>query len=319
MRRRSGVAALAACVFAAGCSANRAPDAPRAQTPTPDAEAAAPAGAALAQVHGAASAWPSSGFAADGLWDDGKAEVAKYAATRARYGKRRDFEMTVIHVKEEFDAVKLVKSDAPGRAETIPVIKSNVVFTMPTENYPYNMSSGTFVRRDNPSSLVKMTTTSHEWCGITTKNLDLTGEEPGLDYRSYFESEGEGTYDLSGWPAGGVTEEQLLFAVRDLPFAEGLEVPVSVLSRQLESHARPPTWRPGKLTVAGKERVEDAAGVEHEAWRVEARLGADTLTYHVGVAAPHLLVRFEGTDGATMRLKDVARWAYWDFGEPSPF
>ncbi len=212
-----------------------------------------------------------------------------------------------------------MKSDWPERAETIPVIKSNVVFTMPTENYPYNLSSGTFVRRSNPSSLVKMTTTSHEWCGITTKNLSLKGDTPGLDYRSYFESEGEGTYDLSNWPDGGVTEEQLLFAVRDLPFKAGLEVPISVLSRQLESHATSPRWRPGTLTVVEKIGVEDANGVEREVWKVEARLGAQTLTYYVGTAAPHLLVRFDGTDGATMRLKEAKRWAYWDFGKPSPF
>ncbi len=317
-----GVALAATLTAALACSTNRTADSPRAQTPAAEVESSADpggSGAALARVDGAAAGWASSGFAASSHWDDGKAEVVRYAGTRSRYGQRRDFEMTVIHVKEEFDAAKLVKSDWPERAETLQVIKSNVVFSMPTENYPYNLSSGTFMRRDNPSSLVKLTTTSHEWCGITTKNLDLRGDTPALKYRSYFESEGEGEFDLSEWPEGGVAEEQLVFAVRDLKFEEGLKVPVTVLSRQLESHARTPTWRPGELVVVDTRTVKDAGGKDHEVWHVEARLGGDTLSYDVGVAAPHLLVRFDGTEGASMVLEEATRWAYWDFSKPSPF
>lgn len=302
-----------------GCTTGRPGEEPSAQEPARERAVDAVGGAALDEVNRAAAAWPSSGFASSRLWDDGKAEVAKYDATRSRYGALREFEMTVIHVKESFDAKKLVKSDWPDRVETIPVIKSNVVFEMPTQNYPYSMSSGTFVRSQNPSSLVKLTTTSHEWCGITTKSLDLKGEAPKLDYRSYFDAEGEGTFDLSGWPTGGMTREQLIFAVRDLAFEQGLELEIAVLSRQLESHARAPSWSEGKLVIVGQEQAEDARGVEHQVWRIEARLGSQTLVYLVGVEAPHLLVRYEGGDGETMRLKDVTRWAYWDLGQPAPF
>lgn len=284
-------------------------------------EADAAGGAsALERARAAASPIKVTNFADSKRWHDGKAEVAKYRGTRMRYGKAREFELTLVQVKEPFDARLLVKSDAPGGKETIPVMKTQVVYTMPTENYPYQFASSTFSRRDNPFALVKSVTTSHEWCGITTKYLDLRGDKPTWRYHSYFEDESQGDLELT-WPTRGVFEEQLFLAVRALPLEVGLREELQVFSGQINSHARTPTWRKGMLEVVDRREVEDATGASHEVWHIEVRFedGSAPLIYDVGTDEERTLVHHAGTDGFELRLAKRVRWAYWSFGEPSPF
>jgi len=316
------MALASAIVLAAGCAQGAEQDRPVAD---------APEGARIESSATGGRGVSSSGFAAvkkatqgaertrfgwAKLWEDGKAEVVKYDATRMRYGKRRYFELTMIHVKEEFNPKQLIKSDAPSSRD-LQVIKTNIVFEMPTDNYPYNMAANVFTTRENPFQVVKMTSTSHEWCGTTTKKLDLRGDDVAVRYDSYFESEGDGVFELE-WPKNGVLEEQLFFAVRALPFAEGFSMPISVLSRQQTSHADRPRWRKGTLEVTGKETVTDAVGTQHETWRVVADVRGQELVYHVGAASPHRLVRFTSPDGFTLTMREAVRWAYWGYS-PSPF
>ena len=280
---------------------------------------AAGAGAALDQVRQRASGIALTDFYMRALWQDGKAEVARYRATRERYGTSREFVQTLITVKEEFNPGALVKSDDPDRSDTIPVIKTHTVFTLPTEHYDYQFASSVFFRRDEPAALVKATMTSHEWCGITSKALDLSGSEPIWAHRSYFEAEADGAEALS-WPVGGVLEEQLFGMVRAIPFREGWSAPVALLSRQLTSHADGATWRPGELKVVGARQALDARGVAHPVWQVEFRgERGDTLSYDVSRDERHLVIAHEAPGGVTMRLEESARWAYWDRALPSPF
>ena len=269
-------------------------------------------------VEGALSQTKVTGFGTEALWDDGKAEVSRYEATLSRYGKRRSFELTLVAVKEAFDPRTHLKADDPDQ-DDLQVFKLQTSFVMPTENYDYHMASSTFVKRAHPFVLIKLRTTSHELCGITTKHLDLRGETPMLHTNSYFESEGIKDTPLP-WPEGGVTEEQLLFAVRALPFEPGLSMPLHLLSRQLTSHAEPPQWRPGELKVAGPVQAAGPQGVEVAAWQVVVRLeGGEELVYEVEQAPPHRLLSHTGPDGFSLRLKASARWAYWDPSQPAPF
>ncbi|MEQ8241348.1 MAG: hypothetical protein RIA69_19190, partial [Cyclobacteriaceae bacterium] len=59
------------------------------------------------------------------LWDDGKAEVAKYSATRIVYGKQRTYDYTYILVKEVFNEEYQVKTDDYSRDDLFPVMKVN--------------------------------------------------------------------------------------------------------------------------------------------------------------------------------------------------
>ncbi|MEM1347523.1 MAG: hypothetical protein AAGI01_03140, partial [Myxococcota bacterium] len=195
---KHAAAVMGALAFTVGCAQNTGQDRPTAEEPSR--AVAAPGGrgtssAGFKAVAKAVAGAKHTGFGRAKFWDDGKAEVVKYEATRMRYGKRRAFELTMIHVKEEFDPAELIKSDAPSSGD-LPVIKTNIIFEMPTGNYPYNMAANVFTTRENPFQVVKLTTASHEWCGTTTKKLDLRGGDVALRYDSYFESEGDGVFEL---------------------------------------------------------------------------------------------------------------------------
>src|SRR5436309_14993759 len=70
------------------------------------------------------------------IWDDGLAEVAKYQARRTVYAKARVFESIYITVKEDFTPKYYAKADSPS-GQSIPVLKLNMVSTIPTDNYDY--------------------------------------------------------------------------------------------------------------------------------------------------------------------------------------
>src|SRR5215471_2564717 len=112
----------------------------------------------------------SSSWATNPLWDDGKAEVARYQATRIVYAKPRSFESFYITVKEDFSPRFLVKTDQASAAN-IPVLKLNVISTIPTEYYEYRYLTSVFVKRNNPMDLLKLTNGSQEWCGNTFKEF----------------------------------------------------------------------------------------------------------------------------------------------------
>jgi len=287
---------------------------------TPAGDGAASGASALERTRQAAKPIEVTNFADSKRWHDGKAEVAKYKGTRMRYGKERSFELTMVQVKEPFDARLLTKSDAPGSEETIPVMKTQIVYTMPTENYPYQFASSTFSRRDQPFALVKSVTTSHEWCGITTKYLDLRGAKPMWRFHSYFEDENQGDLSLD-WPERGVFEEQLFLAVRALPLEVGLTEALQVFSGQINSHARTPRWREGTLKVVDERVVEDAEGTPHEVWHIEVSFndGSEPLVYDVSRDDARTLVYHSGPGGFSLRLAKSVRWAYWSFGQPNPF
>ncbi len=256
---------------------------------------------------------PTTSVFQAGLWDDGLAEVNTYVATRDRYGRRWEFPLTLITVKEDFDSQAMVKIEGRHSAASTPVIKSHVYYDMPTVNYPYHFAASAFIARREPLRLLKFTSTSSEWCGITHRVLRGWTSPPSLEYRSYFGGENEGVAPLD-WPENGFTEEQLLVSLRSLAFRAGLEASVHVLNRQIDSHAGTPTWRPGVLRVGGPEPIMDAGEEPIESWRVDISFAdGDTLTYAFSVEAPHILVHHRGPDGITMRLRESRRWAYWDF------
>lgn len=317
----STVCVVLVLAFVSGCTGERArDDVERARVKSPVMVDSIPGSGALEAVRDHVSDIKLGTFYQSDYWQDGKAEVAQYEATRERYGKVRRFTMKWITVKEEFNPELLVKSDSSDSLGLIPVMKSHAVFTMPTDNYDYNFAASTFFRRDAPAALVKFTGTSHEWCGITSKHLDLKGDEPIFSYHSYFESEHDGVTKMS-WPKGGVLESQLMGLVRAIPFdQESWSAPVNVLDRQVTSHMRPLKWREGTLKVRGEREVEDARGTSHKVWHVVfVSQGKDVLSYDVSKAKGHVVIAHQGPDGATMRLREQVRWAYWNFSNPSPF
>lgn len=293
-----------------GCVAGEAavPTAPEGG-PALSAVAASSAGGEAGAAPGALASIPRNTLATDELWHDGLAEVSHYAMTRSQYGRVRSFDGVLLVVKEEFDPVQMVKADRASEG-TVPVLKMNWLFDIPTDNYPYHHATNVFVDRNDPFVLHKEVSVSTEWCGTVTKELRAYAEPAELAYATYYQSEGAGT-DRFAWPPNALSEEQLLFAVRTLDFAHVQETEVSVLERLVTSHHTGTRFREATLRVEGRETVEDAAGASHDTWHVRVDLGRGSLDYWVAADFPHRLVAHEGPGGLTMRLRESSRYAYW--------
>ncbi|WP_018478545.1 hypothetical protein [Pontibacter roseus] len=242
-------------------------------------------------------------WAMDKLWEDGLAEVAIYEVERVIYKKKRNFEYTLITVKEDFNQEHNVKTDDYTRADLFPVMKVNEFCRIPTEEYPYHFLTSLFIRRENPLYLHKLTTSSQEWCGNTFKALTDQGNSYNLYYNSYFDGEGEGNREL---PKELLLEDQLPYTLRSLRFRDGLRFEVPVLETQQ-------TNKLGKLTVyKATVSVAKAAIDGNEAWEVQVQLAEGKENrYWFASVYPNQLLRQQTWDGRNLELKQLSRYAYW--------
>ena len=253
----------------------------------------------------------SPSWSADPIWDDGLAEIATYEATRNLYGASRKYDAVLIVVKEEFDAQTLVKSDRPGLAKVRTVFKLNAVRAIPTPNYDYRIMTSTFVDRDDPSQLVKLTSGSHEWCGNTWKAVRVQNGRASYDWSSYFDGEADGMQEL-GIRSGDLLEDQLPIVLRGLDWRPALIFNARLLPTFATSHAGPARWKQATFTVYGTEKLELPIG-EVEAWKVVVDSGGRMSTWWFDTQGTHPLVQMIASDGNTLRLKKIERRAYWVF------
>ena len=250
-------------------------------------------------------------WAQDPLWDDGQAEVALYEAHRPQYGKVEPYEAVFIIVKEEFNGRLFVKADAPYEGKRVfPVVKLNAVHSYSTQNYPYHYLLSVFVRRDDPTNLVKLTLGGQEWCGNTFNEIKNWGPRPELVFHSYFDGQGDGTRPLD-LRRGDLVEDQLPLALRSLKFEPGLRLPVRILPSLMANRLRETSELvPANLTVDGEEEVETGLGT-HTAWKVSLEMGEIVQTWWFEKAVPHILLKMESSDGRAWTLKDRTRKPYW--------
>lgn len=270
----------------------------------PEPAAAPPSGATLPA--GFSAAW-----ATDPLWDDGRAEVAFYAARRPVYGRPTDYPATLIVVKEDLDAATLVKADPPyaGRA-LVPVLKLAADHRFDAPTMPYRFTLNAFVRREAPARLVKLVFGAQEWCGVTFKRLEAAGAAARLDFHSYFDGEASGTHAVD-FAAGDLAEDQLPLALRSLEFAEGLEIGARILPTLASLRVPgPPAAVPARLRVAAAEAIRTGRGRE-EAWKVEVEFGPTRQTWWLARERPHAVLAMESSDGRRLRLERLTRAAYW--------
>ena len=253
----------------------------------------------------------NAGWALAPLWDDGQAEVALYTARRPQYGKLRDFETVLIVVKEDFNPAFYAKAEAPYQGRSLlPVIKLNFVQSYWTENYPYQFLTSVFVRRDDPTALVKLTQSSQEWCGNTFKEIRGWTRPSEFVFHSYWDEEGDGTRPLELRP-GDLLEDQLLVSLRGLRFSPGLEVRTrllpSLISNKLGAALR---FVEATIRVADRETLTTARG-RVPAWKVSVQAGELSQTYWFAEEAPHTLLKMVSSDGRELWLKEVRRAPYW--------
>ncbi|MCI1187705.1 hypothetical protein MON38_09750 [Hymenobacter sp. DH14] len=244
-------------------------------------------------------------WAMNKLWEDGLAEVATYDAERTVYKKKRQFEYTLITVKEEFNQQFNVKTDDYKRDDLFPVMKVNEFCQIPADQYPYHYLTSLFFRRDQPVALYKMTSSSQEWCGNTFKAIVDDGVNFKESYNSYWDLQGVGSRDLR---RDVLLEDALPYTLRTLRFAQQSAFDLVVMDLQQTSKAGPPAYYNAHLSTTEAPAAEAPA----PAWRVAVQLAPDKQNvYWFAKAYPNMLLRQTTWDGRTLRLKSQRRYAYW--------
>jgi len=241
------------------------------------------------------------------LWDDGQAEVATYDAHRVIYGKSRSYEATLITAKEDFNPQFYVKADNPPQGQAHPVVlKLNIAASIPTENYTYHFLTSLFVKRENPSRLIKLTTGSQEWCGNTFKEVQNWDRVATLRYFSYFDGEGDGSLSLPLGP-NDLLEDQVPVTLRSLRFRAGLRYPIRMVDSLVSNRAVPPIFTNAEIFVQGSETVHSM-----DCWMVQIQRPGNQQSYWFEKAYPNILVKSVSPDGRELVLKERNRRKYWE-------
>lgn len=246
-------------------------------------------------------------FAADPRWDDGRAELARYAATRTLYGRPQEYELVRIAVKEPYDRATRVKPDAATR-DTVTAFKLVAEHTTPTARlYTYHQQTIVRVARADPRVLLDATLSSHEWCGNTFQVLHRRGGAVGRTVHSYWAGEGDRSDRL---PAGFWLEDQLPFTLRSLPLQAGDRYEVSLLPTLLANRAPATRPEPAVIEVGAAEPVDAPAGRFSCAPVVVTRQGEEVGRYWIGLEGARPLVRYRDGTGEGV-LRSLERVAYW--------
>ncbi len=252
-------------------------------------------------------------WAQDALWNDGKAEVAKYQAERVVYGKVRTFEYVYVLVKEDFNEEWQVKTDTYDRDDLFPVMKVNKFARLETDVYPYHYLTSVFFKRENPDEIHKLTNTSQEWCGNTAKAFQLKGNRYVFDYMSYWDGQGTRRKIVN---AGPWFEDQLSYTLRALYFKDGLTFDHPIYPTQVTNKANLPEAIPASFIVSKATKDElDAVDstLVTDAWKVEVRKkNGETMAFWFASAYPNYLLKMESSDGQKLILTQLKRDAYWE-------
>ena len=244
-------------------------------------------------------------WAMNKYWEDGQAEVATYDAERTVYKKKRQFEYTLITVKEEFNQQFNVKTDDYKRNDLFPVMKVNEFCQIPADQYPYHYLTSLFFRRDQPVALHKLTSSSQEWCGNTFKTIVDDGVNFKESFNSYWDQQGVGSRNLR---RDVLVEDALPYSLRALRFGQSPAFDLTVMDLQQTSKAPLPVYYKAYLTTA-KATADEAPA---PSWRVTVQLAADKQNvYWFAQAYPNILLRQTTWDGRSLRLKSQRRFAYW--------
>lgn len=254
-------------------------------------------------------------FAANPLWDDGRAEIDAYDASTRRYDILRPFTAYLIVVKEDCSRAQLVKAD-PGHdpKDLVTVLKLNHVLNYQTGIYSYHQMASSFFERDT-MDLVKFSLTSFEWCGNSYKEYTRRDGKASLHVHTYWDGQAEATYDLPSGP-DVVLYDQVPLWIRSLPQGAGTERGLRVVAGQINSKGPKPAIEAGALRATAEETVTTPAG-SFRALRWELKVAdRNPDLFWTARDFPYLLVAWDKPDGGSYRLKWTQRLAYWELNKP---
>src|SRR5690606_9294891 len=127
------------------------------------------------------------------------AEISSFDLVQYRYGEPRQGETVLIFVTEDFskkNQVKLDDYEAAG-GDAVKVIKMNKTKDFLTGIYPYHMMLSVFTPVFDPSSALKLTASTQEWCGHSFTQLNKERFQYKGQAFSYFESDGDRSFNLT--------------------------------------------------------------------------------------------------------------------------
>ncbi len=276
---------------------------------------------------------PANAFAADPLWDDGRAELNAYDATEMRYGIPRPFTAYHIIVKEDFSKRQLVKAD-PGHdpADLMPVLKMNQVIELQTGIYKYQQMLSAFFERST-MDLAKLSLALFEWCGNSYKEYRRGDGRAALHVHTYWDGQAEATYDL---PVGPdlVFHDALPLWLRSLPQTPGVRRDLRLFPTVINSRGPRPESQPAALRAVAAESVDTPAGTftalrweltraapatpptNRSSGTAPAGGQAATDVYWLASDPPYMMVAWDRADGGRYRLRWSQRLAYWELNAP---
>ena len=176
-------------------------------------------------------------------WYAGEAELTSFELQQARYGEIHSGEAVLVFVAEPFSRSKQVKLDnwRDESSDNVSVMKLNFTKKFLTGIYPYSMMTSTFtpISTNKYPDILKVTTSSQEWCGHTFMQLNLSDRNYRLKSFSYFEGEGDVETNL---PKSLLEDEiwtRIRFNPSNLPIGKINILPGSFYLRLRHQEAQP--------------------------------------------------------------------------------
>ena len=145
-------------------------------------------------------------------WNDGLAEVSRFALEQQRYGELRKGEAVMIFVSEPFRRDRHVKYEQGSRRNVTQVLKLNMTRKFLTGIYPYSNMTSIFTPTDKQWPL-KVTSTAQEWCGQRFTQANQTRRGYRFQMNSYFDAEGDQQFNRNN----AILEDGLWTLVRLAP------------------------------------------------------------------------------------------------------
>ena len=167
-------------------------------------------------------------------WFTGKAELNSYRLEQAQYGALNPGSAVLIFVTEDFRTDTQVKSETEAsRAQSVPVLKTNMVRKFNTGIYDYSMFTSVFTPIDNQkfSNTLKVSTSVQEWCGHSYVQLNLKSSGYEVSSHSYFEKEATEAYRVDQVLLEDELWNRVRLAPDKLPTGELTLIPSSVSGR----------------------------------------------------------------------------------------
>ncbi|MFQ5602933.1 MAG: hypothetical protein ACE5HS_06650 [bacterium] len=242
-------------------------------------------------------------------WFDGKAEINFYDATIMRYGQPRETqEIYQIVVAERHRTDQKVKADDWRAPDAMPVLKFNFVLNFQTGIYTYHQMASIFFKQED-AHVYKMTLTSNEWCGNTFKEIVHFEDTHVLNYNSYFDGTGSGSYPLPD-EKDLVLYDGLPVQLRALKFQTGKSLDLKLLSKQITNNARKPELSLAKIEIGEKETLKTPMG-DIQTYALVVKHGQGQDKFWIEAKFPNRVIKWRTFDGSEFTLRQTKKLEYW--------